>query len=92
MQKDPIHARYGRLLDGGTKPPLAELSLARMIAATVLAKWKNEEEYDPERTGLPVETNESWAVARSEESTTTQSSEGASAKRVRRPRTAWRRR
>ena len=31
--KDPIHARYARLLDGGTKPTLAKLSLARMIAA-----------------------------------------------------------
>jgi hypothetical protein len=31
--KDPIHARYERLLDGGTKPTLAKLSLARMIAA-----------------------------------------------------------
>jgi hypothetical protein len=26
--KDPIHARYQRLLDGGTKPTLAKLSLA----------------------------------------------------------------
>ncbi len=45
--KDPIHARYERLLDSGTKPTLAKLSLARMIAATVLRMWKNEEEYDP---------------------------------------------
>ena len=34
--KDPIHARYERLQGGGTKPTLAKLSLARMIAATVL--------------------------------------------------------
>jgi len=52
--KDPIHARYERLLDGGTKPTLAKLSLARMIAATVLRMWKNEEEYDPGRAGLPI--------------------------------------
>ena len=45
--KDPIDARYQRLLDGGTKPTLAKLSLARMIAATVLRMWKDEEEYDP---------------------------------------------
>jgi hypothetical protein len=32
-KKDPIYARYERLLDGGTKPTLAKLSLARMIAA-----------------------------------------------------------
>jgi hypothetical protein len=49
--KDPIHARYERLLDGGTKPTLAKLSLARMIAATVLRMWKDEEEYDPGRGG-----------------------------------------
>jgi len=54
--KDPIHARYERLLDGGTKPTLAKLSLARMIAATVLRMWKNEEEYDPGRAGLQTQT------------------------------------
>jgi len=56
--KDPIHARYERLLDGGTKPTLAKLSLARMIAATVLRMWKNEEQYDPGRAGLPTQTRE----------------------------------
>ena len=56
--KDPIHARYQRLLDGGTKPTLAKLSLARMIAATVLRMWKDEEEYDPGRAGLPTEIRE----------------------------------
>jgi Na+-translocating ferredoxin:NAD+ oxidoreductase RnfA subunit len=54
--KDPIHARYERLLEGGTKPTLAKLSLARMIAATVLRMWKNEEAYNPERAGLPAKT------------------------------------
>ncbi len=57
-KKDPIHARYERLLDGGTKPTLAKLSLARRIAATVLRMWKNEEEYDPGRAGLPAQTRE----------------------------------
>jgi transposase len=56
--KDPIHARYERLLEGGTQPTLAKLSLARMIAATVLRMWKDEEEYDPKRVGLPTETRE----------------------------------
>jgi hypothetical protein len=27
-----------------------------MIAATVLRMWKNEEEYDPGRAGLPTQT------------------------------------
>ncbi len=56
--KDPIHARYERLLDGGTKPTLAKLSLARMIAATVLRMWKDEKEYDPERGGPSTMTRE----------------------------------
>ncbi len=56
--KAPIHARYQRLLDGGTKPTLAKLSLARMIAATVLRMWKDEEEYDPGRAGPSMENRE----------------------------------
>ena len=56
-RKDP-YARYERLLDGGTKPTLAKLSLVRMIAATVLRMWKDEEEYDPGRAGSPTETRE----------------------------------
>ncbi len=54
--KDPIYGRYQRLLDGGTKPTLAKLSLARMIAATVLRMWKDEEAYDPGRAGPSTET------------------------------------
>jgi len=56
--KDPIYERYQRLLDGGTKPTLAKLSLSRMIAATVLRMWKNEEEYDPARGGPSTTTRE----------------------------------
>jgi transposase len=41
---------YRRQLDAGTKPNLARLTLARRIAATVLAMWKNEEVYDPDRS------------------------------------------
>ncbi len=54
--KDPIQARYQQLLDGGPKPTLAKLSLARMIAATVLRMWKDEEDYDPGRAGPPAST------------------------------------
>ncbi len=32
-------------LVSGTRPPLARLTIARKIAATVLAMWKNEEVY-----------------------------------------------
>ncbi len=37
---------------------LAKLSLARMIAATVLRMWKDEKEYDPERAGPSTVTRE----------------------------------
>jgi hypothetical protein len=57
-KKDPLYARYERLLEGGTKPTLAKLSLARAIAATVLRMWKDEEEYDSERVGSPTKTRE----------------------------------
>ncbi len=56
--QDPIYGRYERLLDGGTKPTLAKLSLARRIAATVLRMWKDEEEYDAGRAGIPIQTRE----------------------------------
>ena len=57
--KDPIYSRYERLLDGGTKPTLAKLSLARMIAATVLRMWKDEKEYEPGRGHPPGRTRQS---------------------------------
>jgi transposase len=45
--KQPLHGSYQRLLEAGTKPNLARLTLARRIAGAVLAMWKNQEEYDP---------------------------------------------
>jgi transposase len=41
----PLKQAYARLLDGGTRPPLARLTIARKIAAAVLAMWKTEEVY-----------------------------------------------
>ena len=41
-------ADYVRLTEQGTKPPMDQLTLARKIAATVLAMWKNQEVYDPQ--------------------------------------------
>jgi len=38
-------ADYRHMLEGGTKPNLAKLTLARKIAATVLRMWKDEKEY-----------------------------------------------
>jgi hypothetical protein len=45
----PLQQRYAKLLDAGTKPNLAKLTLARAIAATFLSIWKHEENYDPAR-------------------------------------------
>jgi transposase len=50
QQETPLYADYQRMLEGGTKPNLAKLTLARKIAATVLRMWKDEEPYHPTRS------------------------------------------
>ena len=50
-RKTPIYEQYARLVDSGTKPNLAKLTLARKIAAIVLHMWKNEEVYRPQKPG-----------------------------------------
>lgn len=45
----PLYRHYERLLEGGTKPNLAKLTIARQIAAVALALWRSGERYDPER-------------------------------------------
>ncbi|MGZ6157780.1 MAG: hypothetical protein ACXWNA_15905 [Gemmatimonadaceae bacterium] len=47
MTDHPLHQDYQRLIDGGMRPNLAQLTIARRLAAAVLAMWK--EAYDPER-------------------------------------------
>jgi len=49
LPKHPLHEAYQRTLQAGTKPNLAKLTLARRIAAIVLAMWKHEEVYDSKR-------------------------------------------
>ena len=49
VHRGPLFDRYDAQLRGGTRPPMAKLTLARTIAATVLRMWKDEEEYRPER-------------------------------------------
>ncbi len=46
---DPIYHHYRALLDDGTKPPLAKLTIARQIASITLGLWKKGEEYDPKK-------------------------------------------
>jgi transposase len=48
MKQEPLRADYERLLQKGTKPNLARLTIARKIAALVLSMWKNKEVYAPE--------------------------------------------
>ena len=49
VQEDPLLAYYKRLTDGGTKPSLAKVALARKIAPMTLAIYKCKEAYNPER-------------------------------------------
>jgi len=87
--KDPIYTRYGRLVDGGTNPTLAKLSLARMIAATLVRMWKGEEVYDPGRPRPSTSTREGQERPRSGEPPRRRSFDHATAKSVRMPRRAW---
>jgi len=47
MTKHPLHLDYQRMLESGTKPNLAQLTIARRLAAAALAIWKHKEDYDP---------------------------------------------
>jgi hypothetical protein len=44
MKKHPLLEAYEKMLEAGTKPNLARLTLARRIAAAALAIWKNKED------------------------------------------------
>lgn len=44
-----LYGHYTRLLEGGTKPNLAKLTIARQIASIMLAVWRTGEAYDPLR-------------------------------------------
>ena len=43
---DPVYHHYCSLLDDGTKPNLAKLTIARQIASIILSLWRSGEEYD----------------------------------------------
>jgi len=49
LPQDPLHEHYKRMLASGIKPNLAKLTVARRVAATVLAMWKRQEVYDPNK-------------------------------------------
>lgn len=50
---NPLRDHYEALLAGGTKPNLAKLSIARQVAAIVLAMWKTKGKYNPEKIAGP---------------------------------------
>jgi transposase len=45
----PLGLEFRRLIDNGTKPNLAKLTIARRIAAIALSLWKHNEEFDSKR-------------------------------------------
>ena len=47
LHADPLYEHYLRLTSAGTKPNLAQVTIARRVAAIVLRMWKDEKEYDP---------------------------------------------
>lgn len=48
-REHPWRQSYERHIGSGMKPNLAELTLARRIAATTLALWKRKELFDPQK-------------------------------------------
>ena len=46
---EELYRHYQQLLDGGTKPNLAKLTIARQIASIVLSMWRSQERYDPRK-------------------------------------------
>jgi transposase len=49
MTSHPLHQDFERLVEGGMKPNLAMVTIARRLAAAVLAMWKHEEVYEPSK-------------------------------------------
>jgi hypothetical protein len=47
--EEPLYLEYLRQIQGGTKPNLAKVTLARKIASISLSMWKSEEVYDPKK-------------------------------------------
>jgi len=45
-KEDPVFQHYLSLLDGGTNPTLAKLTIARQIASITLSLWRSGKDYD----------------------------------------------
>jgi transposase len=46
-REEPLYQHYQQLLDEGTRPNLAKLTIARQIASILLSMWRSEEVYKP---------------------------------------------
>lgn len=49
LRHEEIRAYYQRLIDKGTRPSLARVSVARKLAAITLTLWQRKEKYDPKK-------------------------------------------
>jgi transposase len=49
LRSEECKAYYQRLVEGGTRPALARVSVARKLAAAALTLWQRKEEYDPKK-------------------------------------------
>lgn len=47
MPTNPLYSDYQRIVSGGLDPAVAKVTIARKIAAIVLAMWKKKEVYNP---------------------------------------------
>ncbi len=68
-ENEPLYRHYERLLEGGTKPNLAKLTIARQLASIVLAVWRTGEAYDPrdwKRRSKPAWDRRAWGRKRSQ--------------------------
>jgi len=54
MPSHPLHEHFVRLVEAGTNPKLAKLTIARQLAAAVLAMWKQQQDYDPAKHSSPA--------------------------------------
>jgi transposase len=49
LRHEEIRAYHQRLIDQGTRPELARVSVARKLAAITLTVWQRKEKYDPKK-------------------------------------------
>ena len=56
IKKEPFNRYYQRLIDNKMRPEMAQLTVARKIAAISLSVWKKGEKFDPKRVNQAEES------------------------------------